>query len=525
MTEQGSVFVYNVRGVVEKGDDFDGDDLCVSYCYTFGQDWQLLAGLEEGVSQTTRLSHGPDQHFVWNFPLDVTFSSTNPYGWPQLVLYVYGKDFFGTDIVRGYAAVHMPICPGQHMRRLSCFVPSSASLLQRIISWLTGNTPEFLDPKMVAQARGREVTRVESKGYINVTFNVTMKDFGKLEYDCGVVSLGSLATSSLLAAVLDSNDVSLKAVEQSRDKRRNFASDRMNSQGTDDREMRSKRRSTEKDEGCFEIEHKPSQRRGLFAQYPSGSSEKNNRGRGLVLVGNTKMIKDLNEPETSGTCNSVSSSKAIVHAVSSEDASVLRSISDEDESSANDTDDSKAKLHKDTIAKAKGVDNLAHEWDDPDGDDTLKKLPAKKKSSKKKQLPQLTSPIRKNNVSRRSSESGVVFTKDSGIKFVSSPDDMTRKNKGFSPKNAMMGSRDHSGSGRNVNRNDGPPAFELSSESATRKLSDGSTLLQGSTGTSETANNNITSLFSVNRNTPLPLARTTVLQPIGTKKPLPSLIR
>ncbi|KAA0203476.1 hypothetical protein HAZT_HAZT000657 [Hyalella azteca] len=282
MSEQGSVFVYNVRGLVESGYDFDGDDLSVSYCYTFGQDWQLVAGLEEGVSQVTRLGFGPDRHFVWNFPLDVTFSSTNPYGWPQLVLYVYGKDFFGTDIVRGYSAVHMPICPGQHARRLDCFVPSSASLLQRAIAWLTGNTPEFLDPKMVAQARGREVTRVESQGHINVTFNVTMKDLGKLGYDCGVVSLGSLTTSALLAAVLEARGVNSTAELKSGNNAKKISAGRGTAEEKDDNSETGKR-SKEKNKGYFDTNEQATRRRGLFAQYPSGSSENKVQDRGLVM--------------------------------------------------------------------------------------------------------------------------------------------------------------------------------------------------------------------------------------------------
>ena len=36
-------------------------------------------GLSEGITQTTRRG-GPDKQFVWNFPIEVNFSSTNPFG-------------------------------------------------------------------------------------------------------------------------------------------------------------------------------------------------------------------------------------------------------------------------------------------------------------------------------------------------------------------------------------------------------------------------------------------------------------
>lgn len=37
-------------------------------------------GLEEGISQITSKSQDVRRALVWNFPIDVTFKSTNPYG-------------------------------------------------------------------------------------------------------------------------------------------------------------------------------------------------------------------------------------------------------------------------------------------------------------------------------------------------------------------------------------------------------------------------------------------------------------
>lgn len=37
-------------------------------------------GLEEGISQITSKSQDVRQALVWNFPIDVTFKSTNPFG-------------------------------------------------------------------------------------------------------------------------------------------------------------------------------------------------------------------------------------------------------------------------------------------------------------------------------------------------------------------------------------------------------------------------------------------------------------
>ncbi|XP_058415563.1 B9 domain-containing protein 1 isoform X4 [Diceros bicornis minor] len=129
-----SVFLLMVNGQVESAQFPEYDDLYCKYCFVYGQDWAPTAGLEEGISQITSKSQDVRQALVWNFPIDVTFKSTNPYGWPQIVLSVYGPDVFGNDVVRGYGAVHVPFSPGRHKRTIPMFVPESTSKLQKFTS-------------------------------------------------------------------------------------------------------------------------------------------------------------------------------------------------------------------------------------------------------------------------------------------------------------------------------------------------------------------------------------------------------
>ncbi|XP_062508693.1 B9 domain-containing protein 1-like [Corticium candelabrum] len=191
-----SVFLVMVTGQIETGKFAEFDDLYCKYSFVFGQDWVITTGLEEGITQITKKSRDARQLFVWNFPLDLTFKSTNPFGWPQLVLSVYGLDSFGREVVRGYGAVHIPVSPGSHSRVISMFVPESSSKLQKFTSWIMGRRPEFIDPKFVAQGESREVTRVRSQGSITVKFNVVTKDMKKLGYNVGA------SEQSLMAADL-----------------------------------------------------------------------------------------------------------------------------------------------------------------------------------------------------------------------------------------------------------------------------------------------------------------------------------
>lgn len=76
--------------------------------------WIFLQGAETGISQIARKSADFRRSLVWNYPLDISFRSTNPHGWPQLVLSVYGFNLFGRDYVRGYGSVRLPTQAGRY---------------------------------------------------------------------------------------------------------------------------------------------------------------------------------------------------------------------------------------------------------------------------------------------------------------------------------------------------------------------------------------------------------------------------
>ncbi|XP_071962262.1 B9 domain-containing protein 1-like [Antedon mediterranea] len=201
MASNPSVFLLMLSGQIECADFPEFDNIYFKYNFVFGQDWVITSGLEEGVSQVSKKSQDGRQTFVWNFPLEVTFKSTNPFGWPQLVLSCYGQDVFGTAVVRGYGAVHVPISPGKHVRIIPMFVPESSSRFQKFTSWFMGRKPEYVDANIVARGEGREVTRVRSQGHIRVTFNIVTRDMKKLGYDVhpSSLSIPSAATASAMA--------------------------------------------------------------------------------------------------------------------------------------------------------------------------------------------------------------------------------------------------------------------------------------------------------------------------------------
>ena len=178
---KSSTFTVAFSGEIEKVFFPYESNLYCRYSFVYGTDWIIVSGVEDGLTQISNQSQGKnDCHFaVWNHPIDITFDSSNPFGWPQLVLSIYGLDAFGHDVIKGYGAVHLPPIAGCHELTISLYAPESSSLLAKMVAWFTGHKPEFVDPKVAAQAEGRGVLKVQSCGMVTVKVNVLTSNLSR----------------------------------------------------------------------------------------------------------------------------------------------------------------------------------------------------------------------------------------------------------------------------------------------------------------------------------------------------------
>ncbi|KAI8854760.1 B9 domain-containing protein 1 [Chytridium lagenaria] len=152
-----SFFSLIVDGQVESALFPGQDNIYCKVSFVYGSDWNVISGLEEGLTQIAKAptsatfgeaayaSGNYSRACVWNFPLEISFKSTNPYGWPQLIVSVYGLDEFGRDVVRGYGSIRLPIISGKHTLYVHTFVPVATSPMNQFLSWMSGRLPEFID--------------------------------------------------------------------------------------------------------------------------------------------------------------------------------------------------------------------------------------------------------------------------------------------------------------------------------------------------------------------------------------------
>jgi len=153
--------------------------LFVSYQFVYGVDWEPIkltgegSSIEAGLTQIAQRKSGTQPLYIYNFPLDITFRSSNPYGWPKICVAVY-KNNGRITVIKGYGWVHVPVAPGRYETVVPLFSPRHSSLARSIFSKFSA--PEFIDETFVCQDEGRSVTRVKSEGYVKIKWSVTMKN-------------------------------------------------------------------------------------------------------------------------------------------------------------------------------------------------------------------------------------------------------------------------------------------------------------------------------------------------------------
>lgn len=52
----------------------------MKYFFVYGQDWENIAGIDEGASQIGHKSIDKRDQISLNFPIEATFKSTSPFG-------------------------------------------------------------------------------------------------------------------------------------------------------------------------------------------------------------------------------------------------------------------------------------------------------------------------------------------------------------------------------------------------------------------------------------------------------------
>ncbi|EDV43076.1 uncharacterized protein Dana_GF18301 [Drosophila ananassae] len=168
----------------------DKEFVFLRYELVAGPDWQLASGPQHGLTQlaTNRSGHF-NEPIVFNMPIEVTYKSTSPFGWPQILVSVFGRNGSqGRETLLGYAHVHLPVFgsrrPAENLELVQTpiLMPKCPSMLADITSWLLRREPELKDPKVLLDNLKCKGLSMESYGSLEFQLTTVMRGARKLGY-------------------------------------------------------------------------------------------------------------------------------------------------------------------------------------------------------------------------------------------------------------------------------------------------------------------------------------------------------
>jgi B9 domain-containing protein 1 len=131
------------------------------YTTVIAENWKLDLGQKSGISQNA-FHNGQD--FVWNFPFEMTLETSQPHDWPQMVVVLYGKDFFGRSVAKGYGNLHLPGSAGTHSRKIRLFDTIPPNTTATCCAFLMGYINELKQPEKVLTQNDRAFLQTKPIG-------------------------------------------------------------------------------------------------------------------------------------------------------------------------------------------------------------------------------------------------------------------------------------------------------------------------------------------------------------------------
>lgn len=158
--------------------------LNVKYKLNYGRQWVLDKAYQDtGISQAGCYNAVHSTDIVWNLPFDFRMLSKDVAGWPKLALEIWGPDLFGRSIILAYGLCNIPTETGFQERKVHLFKPKPISEFRGFIGSLFKMQPAFKNSeKILCTGEGRNVTRVDSMGCLNIKFQVSKRNTKKFGF-------------------------------------------------------------------------------------------------------------------------------------------------------------------------------------------------------------------------------------------------------------------------------------------------------------------------------------------------------
>ena len=172
-------------GTINKGYIKDGYFVKLKYSIVTGNQWQFISGNNSGEGQEACISQLLSKEMCWNYPVEGVYRTQDISGWPKLILWLEGPNWYGKNCVKGYGCVVQPNLEGNNMMRVNIYRPVPNNWWGRIFGYQhISRNPKTQKQEINVQTTGfgRDVTSVEYMGYVNIDITISLRNFENFNF-------------------------------------------------------------------------------------------------------------------------------------------------------------------------------------------------------------------------------------------------------------------------------------------------------------------------------------------------------
>lgn len=173
-----------ITGIIEQAHFDSYFPLKLHYEFVAGPDWGVENGKIASDSQFSSRETDDYDYYVYNQHFEINFRSINPFGWPQLVISVSRMGENNKEEVVGYGCCSVPVETGKFKRKVSMFCATESEgaggFFTKVFGIKINKTNEISStPKVISSGQGREISRVNCLGWVEVEFQVGLRNVEK----------------------------------------------------------------------------------------------------------------------------------------------------------------------------------------------------------------------------------------------------------------------------------------------------------------------------------------------------------
>eukprot|EP00796_Vickermania_ingenoplastis_P013383 gene13383-9210_t len=194
-----------VHGMINGAECMETTQMFVRTHLFFGADWSFMefndAKFESGVihptynnnaeiiTQLSDRALSPIPYFAFSAPFEFALQSTNPYGWPQIVVTLHsvenkkekdtpktsgGLQGIGESVI-GYGRCFVPMENGHHAKRVRVMQLEHSTNKQKLVGMITREKPILRDLSYLCRGDDRVVLAAKPlSAHVDLTFSVVV---------------------------------------------------------------------------------------------------------------------------------------------------------------------------------------------------------------------------------------------------------------------------------------------------------------------------------------------------------------